>query len=609
MTSEFRLILIWLFAGTAGVFMAMNAVGGSFTGVEYLPVGNDSFYHARRILDAIADPSAFFEFDQRIHAPEGSWVPWPWLYDFMMAKIVVAVMFVTGASDPGPILAHIPVFWVYINVLLMILIARQLGLDYLSTLLAALGIALLPLTQALHATGLIDHHFVELTFILLATLGGLRWFADPASAARAGFLGFVLGIAPGFHNALFILQIPVLMAMYLCWSRGLGWSRSSVAWFSATLVLGTIMILLGSEPFWQGMFAYYYLSSFHLYVAVCTAVLMLLAANRDFSLRWLAVCGAAAVLMALPLLGQAISMGAFLQKDIARFDVIVETESLLSAIVGNPRAYIVNYYTLLLLSIPFLFVGLLAALIRGVDRQRVFFAAMGLLCLTLFFMQLRLKYFGICFLVLSPLLIARWWADRAGRLPLWLSGALLAFYGVAYAGPVINRIQLNWPIGLDSQYGLVREALPYLQKVCAEDPGVVLAYNDLGNYIRYHTECSVVANNFLLTAQHQQKIAELDKLFSLDINEFAARRPDIKYLLLSFPKLLLNRTDGSSVLMSRQDMEVINAEWPLMVKVLLDDGYGEDRLELIFQKRVTTDDDDIALVKLLRVKPVPSQSQ
>lgn len=604
MTNEFRLILIWLFAGTVGVFMAMNAVGGSFNGVEYLPVGNDSFYHARRILDAVADPSAFFEFDQRIHVPEGSWVPWPWLYDFMMAKIVVAVMFVTGATDPGPILAHVPVFWVYINVLLMMLIARQLDLNYLSTLLAAVGTALLPLMQALHATGLIDHHFVELTFILLATLGGLRWFADPASAARAGFLGFVLGIAPGFHNALFILQIPVLVAAYLCWSRGLGMSRSGVAWFSATLVLATLAILPGSEPFREGMFAYYYLSAFHLYVAACTAVLMLLAASRDFSLRWLAVCGAVAVVMALPLLGQAISMGAFLQKDISRFDTIVETESLLSAIARNPGAYFLNAYTLLLLFTPLLFIGLVSVVIRGADRQRVFFAAMGILCLSLFFTQLRLKYFGICFLVLSPLLIAKWWADRAGRWPLWLGGVLVALFGVAYAGPVINRIHLIWPIGLDSQYGLVREALPYLQKACAEDPGVVLAYNDLGNYIRYHTECSVVANNFLLTAQHQEKIAELDGLFSMEIDELAAQRPDIKYLLVSFPTLMLTRSDGSMVLMSRQDMEVINAGWPLMVDVLLDDDYGRDRLELIFQKRVATEDDDIALAKLLRVKPL-----
>ena len=240
MTNEFRLALIWLFAGTAGVFMAMNAVGGSFTGTEYLPVSNDSFYHARRILDTVADPAAFFEFDPRIHVPEGSWVPWPWLYDYLVAKIVVAVMFVTGSRDPGSILAHVPVFWVYVNVLLMMLICRQIGLTYLPTLLGCLGLALSPLVQALHGTGLVDHHFMELTFILLTTLGGLRWFADPDSPGKAAFIGFALGVAPGFHNALFILQIPLLITVYLVWYRGHVWSFRSLSWMAVALIVGTL---------------------------------------------------------------------------------------------------------------------------------------------------------------------------------------------------------------------------------------------------------------------------------------------------------------------------------------------------------------------------------
>jgi hypothetical protein len=601
MTNEFRLILIWLFAGTAGVFMAMNAVGGSFTGVEYLPVGNDSFYHARRILDAVADPSAFFEFDQRIHVPEGSWVPWPWLYDFMMAKIVVAVMFITGRQDPMPILAHIPVFWVYVNVLLMMLITRQLGFGYLSVLLAALGIALLPLMQALHATGMIDHHYVELTFILLVTLGGLRWFADPSSTARAVFLGFVLGIASGFHNAMFILQVPILAAYLLCWMREMPWPRRGTAGFSVALIFGTLLVLLGSEPFWAGMFAYYYLSFFHLYIAVCTSVLMLCSAGSPFSKRRLAVIGGMAVLMAAPLIGEAVSMGAFLSKDIARFDVIIETEAPLTAVLRNPEAFLIDYYTLLLIITPILFVAFAVAAFRSRQRQFILFSVTGVFCLVLFFLQMRLMYFGIGFLVLGPLLIARWWSGRTGDWSLWLGGAVVAFYGIAYAGPVINRMQLNWPIGLDPQYGLVREAMPYLREACAQDPGLVLAYNDLGHYIRYHTDCSVIANNFLLTRQHQEKIRELDDLLSLDLEALIQRRGDIEYLLFSLPKLLLTRSDGSVVLMSRQDMEVINAPWPLMTKVLLDDDYGNDRLKLLFQKRVTVDGDDIALVKLLRV--------
>lgn len=603
MTNEFRLVLIWLFAGTAGVFMAMNAVGGSFTGVEYLPVGNDSFYHARRILDAVADPSGFFEFDQRIHVPEGSWVPWPWLYDYMMAKIVVAVMFVSGASDPGPILAHIPVFWVYVNVLLMMLITRELGFGYLPVLLATLGTALLPLMQALHATGMIDHHYVELSFILLVTLGGLRWFAAPDDTGRAAFLGFVLGIATGFHNAMFILQLPILVAYLLCWIRDMPWSRRSAAGFSAALIFGTILVLLGSKPFWAGMFAYYYLSLFHLYVAACTAALMLWVAGTPFSGKRLAVVGVTALLMAVPLIGQAVSMGAFLSKDITRFDVIIETEAPLAAVLRNPQAFLIDYYTLLLVITPLMFVGFAVAAFRTRHRQSLMLAVTGVFCLALFFLQMRLMYFGIGVLVLGPLLLARWWSGRTREWPLWLSGAVIAFYGVAYAGPVINRIELNWPIGLDPQYGLVREALPHLKKACAQDPGLVLAYNDLGHYIRYHTDCSVIANNFLLTRQHEEKIRELDELLSLDLEALTERRPDVKYLFFSLPKLLLTRSDGSVVLMSRKDMEVINAAWPLMTRILLDDDYGRDRTTLLFQKRVTVDGDDIALVKVLRVEP------
>ena len=40
----------------------------------YLPVSHESFYHARRILDAVADPSAYYQLDASIHVPEGSWL-------------------------------------------------------------------------------------------------------------------------------------------------------------------------------------------------------------------------------------------------------------------------------------------------------------------------------------------------------------------------------------------------------------------------------------------------------------------------------------------------------------------------------------------------------
>ena len=66
--------------------IAANAAVG--LEAEYLPVSIDSFYHARRILDTAADPASFYQFDAKIHAPEGSLLPWPWGYDYAMGWIV-----------------------------------------------------------------------------------------------------------------------------------------------------------------------------------------------------------------------------------------------------------------------------------------------------------------------------------------------------------------------------------------------------------------------------------------------------------------------------------------------------------------------------------------
>ena len=169
------------------------------------------------------------------------------------------------------------------------------------------------------------------------------------------------------------------------------------------------------------MFAYYYLTLFHLYVAIGTATLTLMTGGRSFSAGWLALCALTAVLMALPLVGQAISMGAFLSKDIVRFETISETESLLSAIRRAPRAFLVDYYTVLVVLTPITYVALLRMVARERQGRKIFLAVMGLFCLSLFFTQLSLQYFGLCLLVLGPLLIAKWWADRvaAGQSGCW----------------------------------------------------------------------------------------------------------------------------------------------------------------------------------------------
>lgn len=602
MTDSFKNTVAWLLIGTIGVFMAMNAVSASFLSGEYLPVGNDSFYHARRILDTVHDPSAFFEFDDRIHVPEGSWITWPWLFDYMMAMLVSGIAKLTGSTNPVPILMYLPVFWLYLNVGLMMLVARELGLGLLYRSLAGLGVALSPLTQILHGTGSIDHHFAEFTFILLTLLGGLRWFGRPDLPARGVFLGFVLGIACGFHNGLFILQLPVLAAFAVLWARGFELSPRSVIGLAAGLLGGVILVLIPSIPFQKGFFEYYYLSWFHLYVATCTVAVMALMARLRFRAATAMLVGIVAVLLSLPLFGNVLSMEAFLSKDISRFDVIVETRTPLSTFIGSPKSWLVNFYSLLAVLTPLTWLASLWLLIRSPTPRMVFAGTMSVFGLSLFFLQVRLHYYGSFAMILGPLVFAGM-LERSGRFDgRKVAATVIVLWALVWYPPVKNRLFAPLPLGMDAQYGLVQQAIPFLAKACAEDPGVVLAYNDLGNYIRYHTDCSVIANNFLLTSQHEQKIAELDSLFNMDLDELLRTRPDIRYLFVGFPYLVINRDDGTSVLASREDLPVINGRWPLMSKLLLDDSYGSDKLTLLFQKRIQVEDDEFAVVRLYKVK-------
>src|SRR5687767_14341670 len=90
-------LAIWAAISVVAVVSCSLNLAAAHIGSEYFPVGHDGFYHARRILDTVANPAGFYEFDPKIHAPEGSLLVWPWGYDYLMA-IVVRVGLALGLS-------------------------------------------------------------------------------------------------------------------------------------------------------------------------------------------------------------------------------------------------------------------------------------------------------------------------------------------------------------------------------------------------------------------------------------------------------------------------------------------------------------------------------
>lgn len=515
MTTAFKRTLILMLGSATAVLLAMTPLPAAFDGQHFIPVGNDSFYHARRILDAVADPSGYYEFDPKIHAPEGSLLTWPWAYDLGYAWLVRAGLAAGISADPMKIMDYVPVAAVPLAVALMLLIAVQLRLSAWGQALAVGCMAVSPLTQFLFMVGMIDHHDVEYLFVLAALAASLAWLTRPERARRAALAGVVLGSASAFQNGLFILQLPLLACIALLWLRAELLPRRSALVFGTALVGSCLAMLLPSQPFRAGYFSYYLFSWFHLYIAASTAVLVGLLAWRPPSPRAWALLGGTSLALLVPLAGQIVLGGHYFGAPLEMSLQIGEVRSVPGMLQQYGLRTTLAYYSALLLAAPFALAGCLAYLLRqGSDRRLTILCVFSVFGLVLLLSKYRLENFG-SFALFLPLLVA---ADHAARArPRQARRIMLAVTVLCLAAQIPSATKLfsrPWP-GKDMNYALTLEMYPEMRAICARAPGLMLANSDDGHYIRFHTECSVLANNFMLTRQHAEKIEELLRLQQL----------------------------------------------------------------------------------------------
>ncbi len=524
---------IFLAATLLAMFLASLTQDSAFVEGQYIPVTNDSFYHARRILDTLENDSGFYEYDERLHVPEGAWIPWPWAYDYLVAKATTVALWLKPALDPMAFIAYLPVAWIAVNALLFLAALSELGLSSSMRALAMLAFALSPLTQLLHAVGMIDHHYIEHTFVLLNIWLGLRWFKDPTNARRAAALGLALGLAPGFHNGLFLLQLPTLLCVFILWLRGHVPARQSVVWFSATLIATTLLVLLPSQAFQSGIFEFALLSWFHFYVAICTSLALLFMAWRPYTLNNFLGLVLLSVILIVPIAAQALRGAAFFLKDISVLDGIVEARSPYRLFVDTfgPTKTLSHYSWLLLLA-PILLIYYLWRLLRESEPRYVYYAVVVVFGLALMLTQFRFHYFGLFAMITAGLVVVERLSQRFN----WHRGAVIvgvmAVLALAYQPPLKERLFLPYALGGDPNYQNAREAFLDLDRLCEREPGVVLANHDDGNFILFHSDCSVIANNFILRAADEKKIDELNRLMRSPIERIREDRTDIKYVLL-----------------------------------------------------------------------------
>jgi len=532
MSAGFRLWLIWLLAAVVTVFVTLQLTSASYFQGQFLPVGQDAFYHARRILDAVSTGHVY-QYDAMMQVPEGGWITWPWAYDAAMAATVRAIMHLLPGSDPVAVLMHLPPLLSLVALAFLAGICLELRLSAALAATVAFCFALSAYTEYQFGVGSLDHHGAEQVATLGALWLGLRWFSRPESGARGCLLGLWFGLVLGVHTGLFMLQIPLLAAVAISWWRGtLKVTFRAACWFAAGLLLGSLLILAPAQTFWSARFDVYYLSGLQLYVSVCTIFVMLYVSRSPCTPRSLWRLLVLCALLSLPLLSAVGFSRGFLSGKLATISGIDEIRSpfAIARDAGGLRR-ISQIYTLLIWIMPLAWIASVVMAWRSRETHRLYFWTACTFGLSLLPLQLRMASFGVFYLylplvVLAAIAMEKWTKARTAVM-VGLVGALcLAYF------PTV-RYQLfgpNLPAG-ESQFATLQPILPALREACAHDPGVVLAEPGDGHMIRYFTECAVIANNFRLTPIDVAKVTEATELIGLPIEQLRLRAPNVKYVV------------------------------------------------------------------------------
>lgn len=522
--------IIWLAGSLIAVAIALSGWRASFIDGHYVPVGNDSFYHARRILDLLADASSLHEFDRFIHYPEGSLLIWPWGYDFFMSLLVRAGLALHLGKDAITVLVHIPVIAFPACIALIIAICRQLRLSLAGTTVAVLATALFPLNSGLYGVGNIDHHFAEQLVVLGSLALGLRWLGDTASAWRAAATGACMGLALCLHNGLFIVQLPIVALFLWAWIRGLPLPRTTWA-FALALVVGTVLAAAPSTAFREGAFHFYELSWFHIYFAACASATCVFVSRYPRNMRYVGILVVAILAMLVPVISQLLLADRFLSVSVEGAEQIAEVQSLWELAGKNGLMQVAKDYSYLVLALPFA-VGLCAHRIWFErNTQRLYFWLASLMGLALLALMVRMHVFGSFALVLVWIVFLEELV-ASGDLTRQLSRSTLALIGLAACAAFVPSLFKTRITANDPYYALTYDVYPELQRECDRAPGVALANLDDGNYIRYHTNCQIIANNFLLTAFHESKVRETRALLSSPARELAQKAPFVRYVFV-----------------------------------------------------------------------------
>jgi len=531
MTPAFRYTLLWLGGSVLAMFAALTMLSGGYSNGEFLPANADAFYHARRVLDSLFSGSPVIQFDPRIHVPEGSWLTWPWGFDTLLASITRLFGPYANEAQANRVLMNIPPVATPVAVGLVVIIARQLALPFFLTLLFVVGFSALPLVYMQFAVGNLDHHFAELLWTLGTLSAGIWFFSAGRLSYGAGIaLGCVLGSALAIHNGLFILQIPIAVTLGLFWLRGIPMPhRFQTIAFGAALLTTTLLVCLPSEPWQRGFFEFYTLSWFHFYIAACVAVFAILLVLIERNTRNVVIVLLSAVVAMLPIIGTLSFAGEFVSGQLDSIRGIMEASSPYALYRDYGWTMSTRFISWLLwLTGPMLLLNIWWIYKRR-DPALQFVAISGAMGLALMQAQFRFSVFGDVPMLLTPVLAVHLLCEARPELRRIAPAVCCALFAVAFY-PTFANWQARYWLGGNEAYAYVRSTFPVLKQACAQRPGIVLGDVDTGHWVSYHSQCSVIADVFLLTPQHAEKRIESARLLAMAPAELLTAKPEVRYV-------------------------------------------------------------------------------
>lgn len=363
-------------------------------------------------------------------------------------------------------------------------------------------------------------------------------------------LGVVLGIATAFHNGLFILQLPLLIAAFLYWTTK---SKTSInlVYLGVTNQGFTFASLLPSETFREFFFSFFYQSWFHLYIALGTLFALAFFHYRSFSQKNLLILIAISLTLAAPLVNQIVHGMTFVVGELPYLDNISEIKSPYSLVLEDFKPinfyHIGKMYSLLIFFIPISFILLIYWSRPYKEDDKIFVLTFMTFAMLLLVQQYRLNYFGSFTMYLPLLMLLQLLSPRHLK-----KTAAIAFIIVFISYSTVPAWLLSpYQRPYNITYFKTKGIYTWLAKSCEVDPGIVLARPGDGHYIRYNTECSVISNNFIMTPEDfsHRKIAF--NYLAMWAEGFLKSNHNIKYVMVM-------RRDSMSDSLSAKAVEELN---------------------------------------------------